>query len=141
MSGKHHEYILIITTGRMYISPVLSFDIDVHFSFIIQLPVIYNYLYFYSTHVPDIIHRIQHNFEKGKLEWYEIKEFEEAYPEIGDANFEGTLWTFKQTLSLKMWARCGISIVLLQTSVYCAFRETWVTTGWLTCYHFHDNLL
>ena len=36
-----------------------------------------------------------------------------AYPEIGDANFKGALWTFKQQLVWKMWARCGISILLL----------------------------
>ena len=36
-----------------------------------------------------------------------------AYPEIGNSRFRCALWTFKQQLTLKMWARCGISIVLL----------------------------
>ena len=29
----------------------------------------------------------------------------------------------KQQLALKMWLRCGISIVLLKTSLYCGFRD------------------
>ena len=45
------------------------------------------------------------------------------YPEIGDANFKCALWTFQQQLTLKMQARCSISIVLLQTSLYCGFRN------------------
>ena len=36
-----------------------------------------------------------------------------TYPEIGDANFKGALWTFKQQLALRMRVRCGISILLL----------------------------
>ena len=35
------------------------------------------------------------------------------YPEIGDSSFRCALWTFKQQLTLKMRARCSISIVLL----------------------------
>ena len=52
------------------------------------------------------------------------------YPEISDANFKRALWTFKQQLA-KMRARCRISIVLvvlLQTSFYCAFRDTFSKT-------------
>ena len=45
---------------------------------------------------------------------HEIKKFlAAAYPEIGDANFKGALWTFKQQLVSKMRVRCRISIVLL----------------------------
>ena len=36
-----------------------------------------------------------------------------AYPEIGDANFKSSLWTFKKQLAWKMRVRCGISILLL----------------------------
>ena len=36
-----------------------------------------------------------------------------SYPEISDANFKWTLWTFKQQLALKMLVCCGISVVLL----------------------------
>ena len=36
-----------------------------------------------------------------------------SYPEIGDSSFRCALWTFKQQLTWKVWARCGISIVLL----------------------------
>ena len=36
-----------------------------------------------------------------------------SYPEIGDSSFSCALWTFKQQLTLKVRARCGISIVLL----------------------------
>ena len=43
-----------------------------------------------------------------------------AYPEIGDANFKGTLWTIKRWLALKLRVRYGISIVLLLTSSYKA---------------------
>ena len=35
------------------------------------------------------------------------------YPEIGDSSFRCALWTFKQQLTWKVRARCGISIVLL----------------------------
>ena len=38
------------------------------------------------------------------------------YPDIGDANFKGALWTFKQQLALEIRVRYGISMVLLQTS-------------------------
>ena len=34
------------------------------------------------------------------------------YSEIGDPNFKCALWTFKQDLALKIWARCGISIAI-----------------------------
>ena len=34
------------------------------------------------------------------------------YPEIGDANFKGAFWTFKQQLVLKMWVFCGMFILL-----------------------------
>ena len=34
-------------------------------------------------------------------------------PKLGNANFKGTLLTFKHQLTLKISARCGISIVLL----------------------------
>ena len=37
----------------------------------------------------------------------------ETYPEIGDSSFWCALWTFKQQLTLKVRARCDISIVLL----------------------------
>ena len=46
-----------------------------------------------------------------------------TYPEIGDSNFKCTPWTFKQQLALKMRALCRISIVLLQTSLHCGFRD------------------
>ena len=48
-----------------------------------------------------------------------------AYPEIGagDAYFKCTLWTFKQQLTLKRRVCCGISIVLLQISLYCSLRD------------------
>ena len=36
-----------------------------------------------------------------------------TYPEIGNSSFRCALWTFKQQLTLKVWAHCGISIVLL----------------------------
>ena len=36
-----------------------------------------------------------------------------TYPEIGDSSFRCALWTFKQQLTWKVQARCGISIVLL----------------------------
>ena len=36
-----------------------------------------------------------------------------TYPEIGDSSFRCALWTSKQQLTLKVQARCGISIVLL----------------------------
>ena len=45
------------------------------------------------------------------------------YPEIGDANFRCAFWIFKWQLTLKVWARCGISIVL-RTSLYCGFQDT-----------------
>ena len=77
------------------------------------------YTSFYSTNISNIIHQIQQNFEKEKLEWYEIKVLEEAYPEIRDAHFKGALRTFKQQLALKMR----------------------VTTGQLTCYHWNYSLL
>ena len=35
------------------------------------------------------------------------------YSEIGDTNFKCALWTFKQNLALKIWARCRISIAIL----------------------------
>ena len=44
-----------------------------------------------------------------------------AYPEIGDGNIKGTLWTFKQWLALKMRVRYGISILQLLTVSYKAF--------------------
>ena len=47
-----------------------------------------------------------------------------SYPEIEDSSFRCALWTFKQQLTSKVRARCGISIVLLQTSLYCGFRDT-----------------
>ena len=47
-----------------------------------------------------------------------------AYPEFGDATLKCALWTFKQQLALKIRVHYGISIVLLQTSLYCAFRDT-----------------
>ena len=46
-----------------------------------------------------------------------------SYPKIGDAKCKCTLSTFKQKLSLKMLVYCGISFVLLQTSLYCGFRD------------------
>ena len=48
----------------------------------------------------------------------------ESYPEIGDANFKGALWAFKQQLIWKLRVHYEISIVLLLTSLYCAFRDT-----------------
>ena len=36
-----------------------------------------------------------------------------TYPKIGDSSFRCALWTFKQQLTWKVRARCGISIVLL----------------------------
>ena len=53
-----------------------------------------------------------------------MKDTSSPYPEIDDANFKGALWTFKQQWAWKMCVRCGISIVLLQTSLYCDFRDT-----------------
>ena len=47
-----------------------------------------------------------------------------SYSDIGDAKFRCALWTFQQHLALKILARCGIYIVLLQTSLYCDFRDT-----------------
>ena len=40
--------------------------------------------------------------------------------------FSCALWTFKQqlALALKMRARCGISIGILKTILYCDFRDT-----------------
>ena len=49
------------------------------------------------------------------------------YPEIGDGNFKGALWTFIQWLALKMRERYGISIVLLLTSSY-TLRTTMTRT-------------
>ena len=46
-----------------------------------------------------------------------------SYPEIGDSGFRCALWNFKQQLTLKVRARCGISIVHPWTSLYCGFRE------------------
>ena len=46
--------------------------------------------------------------------------FEPTYPEIDDANFKGTLWTFKQGLALKLGVLYGISIVLLLMSSHKA---------------------
>ena len=43
--------------------------------------------------------------------------FGTTYPENGNAKFRCTLWTFKQQLALKMGARCGISLVLLNVFV------------------------
>ena len=37
----------------------------------------------------------------------------DSYPEIGNSSFRCALWTFKQQLTWKVRARCGISIVLL----------------------------
>ena len=45
-----------------------------------------------------------------------------SYREIGHANC--ALWTCKQQLALKLRASCSISIVLLETSLYCGFRDT-----------------
>ena len=43
MCGKYYLYLLMIATGKIYITPVLSFDTDVHFFFLLfALPVIYN---------------------------------------------------------------------------------------------------
>ena len=38
-------------------------------------------------------------------------------------DFKCAFWTFKQQLTFKIQVRYGISIVLLQTSLYCAFRN------------------
>ena len=38
-----------------------------------------------------MIHQIQQNLENGKLKSNQIEDFEEIYPEIGDANFKGAL--------------------------------------------------
>ena len=43
---------------------------------------------------------------------YTTISIKESYPEISDANVKSALWTFKQQLTLKMWAHCRISIVL-----------------------------
>ena len=48
----------------------------------------------------------------------------QIYPEIGEAKFKFALWTFKQQLTLKIWAYCRISIVLLRTSLCCALLDT-----------------
>ena len=42
----------------------------------------------------------------------------DSYPEIDDANFEGTLWNCKQWPALKMGVRYGLSIFLPLTSLY-----------------------
>ena len=55
MDGQYYKYLLMCTAGKIKISPVLSFYIDVYFHFYysitgnLQLPV----LNFSSTHVPD----------------------------------------------------------------------------------------
>ena len=41
----------------------------------------------------------------------------DTYSEIGDVNFKGALWTFKQQLVSKMRVHCGISILLLNVFV------------------------
>ena len=53
-----------------------------------------------------------------------LRSVSQIYHEIGDAKFKFALWTFKQQLALKMRVRCGISIVLLQTSLCCALLDT-----------------
>ena len=55
-----------------------------------------------------------------------VASFFYSYPEIGNTSFKCALWTFKQQLALKMRARCRISIVLLQMSLYCGFRNTFI---------------
>ena len=42
-----------------------------------------------------------------------IRNLKSPYSEIGDSSFSCALWTFKQQLTWKVRARCGISIVLL----------------------------
>ena len=43
------------------------------------------------------------------------------YPEIFDSSFRCALWLFKQQLTLKVWARCGISIVSYRRLCTVAF--------------------
>ena len=47
-----------------------------------------------------------------------------TYPKITNANLKYALWTFEQQLTLKTQMHCGISIVLLQKSLYCGFPDT-----------------
>ena len=58
------------------------------------------------------------------LEFFAFNRKLPAYPEFGDATLKCALWTFKQQLALNIRVHYGISIVLLQTSLYCAFRDT-----------------
>ena len=44
-----------------------------------------------------------------------------TYPKIGDNNFKGALWTFKQQLAFKMRVRYGVFIVLLLKSSHKIF--------------------
>ena len=58
------------------------------------------------------------------------REHFQSYPEMGNANFKCTLWTFKPQLAFKMRARCGFSIVLLNVFVlwlsgYVVFELQW----------------
>ena len=61
----------MITTGKIYISPVLAFYMDVYFFlFIISLLVItMTSTSFYSTHISDKFNEFNKIFITGKLEW------------------------------------------------------------------------
>ena len=73
MCGKYHWYLLMITTGKIYIPPVLSFYTNVYFLLFyyfitnkLQLP----YFILFLT-CPRQIHQIQwiqQNFKKGELD-------------------------------------------------------------------------
>ena len=60
------------------------------------------------------------------------------YSENANANFKCPLRTFRQQLAFKIRAHCRISIVLLQTSLYCPIRDM-VIVIWdaILC---HDNI-
>ena len=58
-----------------------------------------------------------------------------TYTEIGNDNFTCALWTSEQQFNLKMLAICRISIVLLQSSLYCTFLDVIVRANQNTIYH------
>ena len=54
---------------------------------------------------------------------YQVHSKCSSYPEIDNANWKSTLWTFKQWLAFKMWVHYGISIVLYYHPHIRHFRD------------------